>query len=65
MIWAQGFVELLCWRRQRKLEASQCHQLVAECQRYLAQVREAGPPDRTERPRRTEPPHWTEPPGLA
>jgi hypothetical protein len=50
MIWAQGFVELLCWRRERKALAAQGERLVAECQQFLAQVRDDGQPQRTDPP---------------
>jgi hypothetical protein len=64
MIWAQGFVELLCWRCDRKAVAAQGERLVAECQQFLAQVRRDGVPQPTDPPRRIDPPRPTDPPFL-
>jgi hypothetical protein len=41
MIWTQGLIELVRWRRQRRALAAQGAQLVAGAERFLAEVRDA------------------------
>ena len=41
MIWTQGLIELVRWRRQRRVLAAQSAQLVAGAERFLAQVGDA------------------------
>jgi hypothetical protein len=43
MIWTQGLIELVRWRRQRRALAAQGAQLVAGAERFLAEVRDARP----------------------
>jgi hypothetical protein len=37
LIWTQGVIELYRWRRQRKAQAAQAAQLIAETEAFLAE----------------------------